>query len=280
MRGDGKVTKIAILGSAPSVTLAPFEDPSWQIWACSPANIGQLPRTDLWFEMHDIFRIKRAWKDEQRVFQWLNAQAFGVMMQEKNDIVPRAQRYPIETILEEFSPYFLNSSVAYILALALVRYAKEPGFEFGLWGVNMAGDGEYGFQRADILYMLDWAVKRSLKFYVPAESCLLAPPIMYGYSEGNHMAVELETHWKKIQAQKEEVKRQLDELHYKEGFLNGVEQGIGFVRRTWLGVENVPGRFPKSPPLDSRSEHGRREVEPSDALLEDQVRQGAGGTFP
>src|SRR3954468_23311721 len=42
--------KVAILGTAPSSRmLAPFNDPEWQIWSCSPGNMGCIPRFDRWF---------------------------------------------------------------------------------------------------------------------------------------------------------------------------------------------------------------------------------------
>ena len=45
--------KIALLGSAPSSRmLAPFKDPNWEIWSCSPAN-KDLPST-YFFEIHAL----------------------------------------------------------------------------------------------------------------------------------------------------------------------------------------------------------------------------------
>ena len=46
--------KVAIVGTAPSSRLlAPFNDPSWQIWVCSPGNMNTVPRVDVWFEIHN-----------------------------------------------------------------------------------------------------------------------------------------------------------------------------------------------------------------------------------
>ena len=49
-------TGIAILGSHPAtVQLAPFADPGWRIYSCSPHNVEKrtLPRVDQWFEVHE-----------------------------------------------------------------------------------------------------------------------------------------------------------------------------------------------------------------------------------
>src|SRR5215831_4146159 len=45
--------KVALIGTAPSSRmLAPYNDPSWKIWGCSPGNMKILPRADVWFEVH------------------------------------------------------------------------------------------------------------------------------------------------------------------------------------------------------------------------------------
>ena len=59
--------KIAILGSAvSSVGLAPFKDPDWEIWGCSPAN-RDLPRCDVWFELHNV-----EIKDREGLTEWMD----------------------------------------------------------------------------------------------------------------------------------------------------------------------------------------------------------------
>jgi len=50
--------KIALVGSAPSsVLLAPYGDPSWEIWGCSPGVYYQAPRTEAWFELHRFEQV-------------------------------------------------------------------------------------------------------------------------------------------------------------------------------------------------------------------------------
>src|SRR3990167_6788901 len=39
-RAEEAISKIAVIGTAPSSRmLAPFNDPSWKIWSCSPGNM-------------------------------------------------------------------------------------------------------------------------------------------------------------------------------------------------------------------------------------------------
>ena len=45
---EKKPLKVALIGTAPSSRmLAPFNDPSWTIWACSPGNQNILPRAEI-----------------------------------------------------------------------------------------------------------------------------------------------------------------------------------------------------------------------------------------
>ena len=53
--GPAGYNKIAIIGTAgSSMTLAPFKDESWAIWACSPGAYPHCAqnRSDVWFEPH------------------------------------------------------------------------------------------------------------------------------------------------------------------------------------------------------------------------------------
>ena len=53
--GPDGYSNIALLGTAgASMALAPFDDKSWAIWACSPGaySICAQKRSDVWFEPH------------------------------------------------------------------------------------------------------------------------------------------------------------------------------------------------------------------------------------
>ena len=65
-----RLSGIAVLGSHPAtVAEAPFSDPSWLIYACSPHNVEhrKLPRVNEWFECHVPI------EDPSRAFSYLKA---------------------------------------------------------------------------------------------------------------------------------------------------------------------------------------------------------------
>ena len=119
------MTKIALLGSAPSSKmLAPFNDPEWEIWACSPANCD-LPRCDAFFEIHGL---DTTLLDPQyaEFVKWCKTHP-RVYMQEKRSEFPGAVKYPFDEMRKRFGDYFWTSSLAYMLALAISEQPEIIG---------------------------------------------------------------------------------------------------------------------------------------------------------
>lgn len=163
--------KIAILGaSRTSRDLAPFDDPSWEIWACSAGTIG-VPRIDLHFELHDLDVIT----GQSGYPDYL--QHVPVMMQEKTDEFPYSSAYPKDEMVAEFGPHFFSSSIAFMLALAI---SKKPE-TIGLWGVDMLASDEYDYQRPGCFRFIEIARERGIEVYIPPQSGLLITPRLYGY---------------------------------------------------------------------------------------------------
>src|SRR5262245_29911805 len=76
--------KIAIVGTAPSSRgLAPFNDPSWQIWVCSPGNMNAVPRVDAWFEIHSNLLWPECRSYGEPYVNWLRQQTFPIYMQDQ-----------------------------------------------------------------------------------------------------------------------------------------------------------------------------------------------------
>lgn len=214
-----KFKGIAILGSHPATVMsAPFDDPSWLIYACSPHNVEQrtLPRVNEWFEVHDPV------EDPTRAFGYLKAVAEMpfVWMRDKralaSGLFKGAREYPeaalkgtsqfqrLKTQNKDgtaglhvaeipngdgvFCPYMFTSSIAYMLAKAIVDIeemqaggmmpAKELGTPpmIGMWGIMQQSDTEYAYQRPGIQYFIHEAKRRGIKVVANRESCLFDMP--------------------------------------------------------------------------------------------------------
>ncbi len=219
--------KIALLGSAPSSKmLAPFNDPKWEIWACSPSNCD-LPRCDAFFEIHGLdTTLKEAQYAE--FVKWC-AKHPKIYMQEKRPEYPGALVYPKDEMFKEFGPYFFTSSLAYMLALAIHQKPEA----IGLFGVDMSAGDEYGYQRAGCHYFIQEAERRGIDLVVPFESDILEPPPPYGYREASRMWWKMNTRWKELAGQHQGITQQMATLKKQQTLLEGAMDDAQYVCNTF-----------------------------------------------
>lgn len=122
--------KIAILGSAPSsIGKAPFGDPSWEIWACSPGAYPRLGRVNEFFEIHrwepgvvGKADTQKPWFTPEYV-QWLGTVPPRVWVAdpEAGRALPNSSPLPVEELVAKYGHYVWTSTVAYMVAMAIEK---------------------------------------------------------------------------------------------------------------------------------------------------------------
>jgi hypothetical protein len=157
--------KVAIVGLSLSHDLAPWDDPSWEKWGL--AWDADWPRLDRVFEMHSDYSQDPGYLERLSFCERL-------YMQEK--YLPNATAYPIEDVAKTCGAYW-ESSIAYLMALAVHEGAEE----IGLWGVDMKGDGEYGYQKPNMEYLIGLARGKGIEVRIHESSSLLKPSGEFGY---------------------------------------------------------------------------------------------------
>lgn len=145
------VKRIAIVGCSDSKDLAPYDDPSWEIWAMNNSYL-HTKRNTRWFEIHPIkfenghflrrrlvrpgvFVFDRDFRGKQvdEYMKDLAALDCPVYMQQRWDVIPKSIAYPIDDVVRRFGNYFTNS-VSYMIIMAIMEGATE----IGCYGVDMA----------------------------------------------------------------------------------------------------------------------------------------------
>jgi hypothetical protein len=228
-----KPLKIALIGTAPSSRLlAPFNDPDWQIWACSPGNMDQLPRVDVWFEIHSNLLWPECESYGRPYVEWLKKQTFPIYMQDQR-LVPNATPLPIQDLLNEFGRYFFTSSFAYMLAMAIKAGAKE----IALFGIDMASKDEYIQQRSGGHYFMQEAAKRGIVVNVPYESDLAQPPPLYGYADSTPFGRKLYVREQELKGRIQQAEQQLAQLNGAVPFLKGALEDMDYMRSIFGGVQ-------------------------------------------
>lgn len=226
--------KIAIVGTAPSSRmLAPYNDPSWQIWGCSPGNMNQLPRFDVWFEIHSNLHWPEHESYGRPYLEWLKNGTFPVYMQD-NSFVPRATAYPILEMCEMFGDDFFSSSFAYMMALGISMGASE----LALYGVDMASRDEYILQRPGGRYFINEAKKRNIKVTIPYESDLGLPSPLYGYIDSTQSGRKLAARDQEVGGRIGAMENEIGKLQNSVTYLKGAREDIDYVRSIQLGAEN------------------------------------------
>lgn len=160
--------KVAIVGLSPATHgLAPWEDKEWELWGL-PWDAFGWPYFSRTFEMHDMRLLKSEHSQRRADYFEHLGNCNGLYMQEDYPEVPNAQRYPFESVARTTTDYF-NSSIAYAMAMAIHDGAEE----IGIYGVDMKGDDEYGYQKPNLEYLIGLARGLGVKVHVPDQSPLL-----------------------------------------------------------------------------------------------------------
>jgi len=219
--------KIALVGSAPSSRdLAPYNDPEWEIWTCSPSNMD-LPRSDIFFELH-------AWDTMVRdpaltlFLAWLRKHP-RVYLQKTNPQFPNATAYPVDEMVAKYGPYFFTSSLSYMWALAL----EQKPTHVGMWGVDMTAGEEYGYQRPGCQYFIQKARDLGIEVVVPVESDIIAPAPRYGFRELNPLYRKMFVRRQELERRYHDAIARKNAAHEEAMTLSGALEDINYVIDTW-----------------------------------------------
>ena len=182
--------RVAIIGLHDATRdKAPWDDPSWEVWAANeyagPQFRGFIKHYERWLQIHteDIFRRANNWNDSGHL-KWL--QEFPadkpLYMQKHYDDIPASVRFPLDEIKERFGldsrTTFFGCTAAHSLALALYLGAKTVG----MWGVEANSQTEYGNERDSLSFWLGVAKGMGVEIVLPEECTLLGTGrAVYGY---------------------------------------------------------------------------------------------------
>jgi hypothetical protein len=158
--------KVAIVGLSPSAAKAPWTDPEWERWGL-PWHEGYWRHMTRLFEMHDIRLLNGEYsKRPDGYLDRLNWSGVPLYMQDAS--IYHAIRYPLEEVSESIGANYFNSSIAYMMALAIYEGAEE----ISIFGVDMKGDDEYGYQKPNMEYLIGLARGKGIKVTILDDSPL------------------------------------------------------------------------------------------------------------
>lgn len=259
--------RIALIGSAPSsLHLAPFEDKSWTIWACSPGAAPALKRCDAFFELHRR-EIGKPWFHDAYM-KFLKEFQGELFVAEPWPEFPKATVLPKDGLMEKFGPYFFTSSLSWMFASAIIAGATE----IGLWGVDMSAQEEWAFQRSGCHFFIWEARRRGITVRIPPESDLWMPPPLYGFQEINPHHVKLMRRREELLSRLQDAQNRINAATQEYHFLQGALDDNEYHLKTWvsdrkqydLAIHGPTEVFQILPPADPQpvdTEHIAQEIE-------------------
>lgn len=230
--------KIAIVGFAESTRhLAPYDDDEWEIHAMNQLY-RHIPRATVWWEMHQRADFLADQVPGTDYLQWLKESPIPIYMIEKFSDIPKSVRYPIEDMVQHFGDYFY-STISYMLAHAIVG-----GFEtIGVWGIDLAHDSEYEYQKPSAEYLLGIARGLGIKLVIPPQSALLRGQYRYGYQTmpSNEDVQWLSVYKERVTAKQQELVGMVNQL---QGQLAAAEEFTSWARAKRRGSSPPPAGLP------------------------------------
>ena len=156
--------RVAIVGTAPSWKLTPWNDPGIQILGLNDAYKLGWPRADGWYDIHPMSKFH--FTGGQRIYshqvppghyvrpdghiEWLAKQTIPVWLHEDPPAGwVHARKFPKEAIEAEFGRY-MTSTPAWMLAHVIQQGAKE----IHIYGIHLATEHEYIEQRPNFEFLI------------------------------------------------------------------------------------------------------------------------------
>jgi hypothetical protein len=172
---------LAILGTAPSRSQAPFHDKDITIWGVSGTQkANDVERVDVLFELHP----KRYW-GIPAVMANLKEFDGNVVMQDHYDDIPKSVAYPYNEVKERFyipamgANLYVTNTITWMMLKGIL-----DGFDdFQLYGVHMEHETEYAYQQPNVAWAAGIIQGLGLRLYVAGESTLLKARFEYGFHE-------------------------------------------------------------------------------------------------
>lgn len=167
--------KIAIVARAGTSALAPFHDPSWEIWGL-PWIL--YPRLDCAFEIHTQQCVDESNESDDWIprFRERHDDALVYCDPSRLHLFRRTATYPFDEIRLSLPRRYLENSIAYVLAYAI---HLRPA-EIGLYGVHMFAGYEAAFAQGSVQYLVGLADGRGIKVHIPPGSPLFMSNFVAG----------------------------------------------------------------------------------------------------
>lgn len=189
--------RIAMVGTASSGLLAPFDDPSFEIWGVSSRG-AHVIRAERWFELHRLDGEPQEWANAWRnIIRTFTHELDLYMLYPEPDLGPRVIQYPHDKIVQRFGTFFMSSTFSWMMALAIDEMvpvgtvAKRGENEIAIYGVDMEYGTEYREQRTGFRHFMEIAKQLNIAVTRLAAGGLAYEPVPYPMMQDDPLLAKL-----------------------------------------------------------------------------------------
>lgn len=228
--------RFALIGSAPSsIMQAPYHDPSWQVWGCSPGAYGAVPRgrSNIWWELHR-YEPGQVWFSPEYC-QFLRDHPCVAVSAERREI-PNGFVPDMHAMIAKYGEFFWTSSIAWMMAYAIDMIeaaGNPPGCQIGLWGVDMAANEEYEGQRSGLHFFAHIAKQRGIEVGIPNTSDLFTRRFRYGFDEQTHSFVKMRARKAELEQRSLQCQQIISDKTQELAFVRGALDDLNYCFNTW-----------------------------------------------
>jgi len=228
-------TKVAIVGFAPSTmehVKQLFGNPEWEIWGLNQLYIALPPMQEFasrWFQLHhrhsyDI-NVGRAVGHHE----WMAAQRNMIIyMQKQEPDVPMCVPFPKDEFVSLYGNYFTNS-----ISWMIMTAVHEKFEEISIFGVDMAQDNEYKFERPSCEWAVGWARGAGIKVNIPEASDLFKTLWLYPFEDSAPFRAKVEARRLELRTRHDTLANQEQMMHDQRMQLLGALDNQNYILQSW-----------------------------------------------
>jgi len=238
---DKKPTKVAIVGFAPNWDKAPFGNDDFEIWGLNELykyfSTKKEAVADRWFEIHSR---ESPTKNIPEHMEWLKQCPIPIYMHDHYDDIPSSVKYPLDEVLEfvyqkgmrldvaidggfrrEKNRYGTNS-ITWMFLLAWMEGFKE----IHIYGVDLACNEEYLYQRPNLEYYIGGAQVDGVTVVMPESCDLLKAALLYGFESDNKFRIKMKERNVELSGRIKVLAKELEKIEQQKKGITQAEMNL------------------------------------------------------
>jgi hypothetical protein len=256
-----KRSKVAICGFAPSSmrdVQVMFKDTDLEVWGLNQLYMPFPEMTKAatrWFQIHHRHSYDQTISRDHSHHEWMTKQTnFPIYMQNKEPDVPMSIAFPKDAVMDIFGNYFTNS-ISWMLALAIMERFKT----IYLFGIDMAQDSEYSYERPSVEWLIGWARGAGAKVVIPEKSDLLKTMWLYPFEDSAPFRAKMEARLIELrQRMTQHAQAEMENRDIKNQLLGALDNN-NYIKKTWhqcqVEIPTIKARITTCPYCDGNHDY-------------------------